>query len=299
MSTAQHGHKREDSGSTAGSGSRRTESQMSGRTQSTNPTSYSSSSRTSQPNIKDDESPTSPHPKVYFGEAVYASCESLAPSSTSKAHDSGHPISTVYQRARTDSSLLESEIIDDAEYDDAPSLTYSDEALPPLVPDVRPATSQDFAELFPTSRELKIRHDDTTMDGNMNLSVQTPVTTSCGYSRNIVLFHLRMYDLKTRDFSLRRYCRESGREIVHSTRKSSRRPSNSRPGFQRSLSNALAAFKSKSELKQKPASLKRHDSGYDSMHSDVEEECEVERPSSSHSNKAPAANASDVIALEW
>lgn len=130
-----------------------------------------------------------------------------------------------------------------------------------------PATPSDFSELFPTSRKLIIRHDDTTLDGNMNLRVDTEVAAS-GRRFDMTLFHLRMHDLKEREFSLRRYCRDSGREVCHSVLKSQKPNAEKRPGFQRSLSNALNSMRTKSDQKTPTmSSLKRNDSGYGSMHS--------------------------------
>ncbi|MBE7181245.1 MAG: hypothetical protein INR71_08560, partial [Terriglobus roseus] len=51
--------------------------------------------------------------------------------------------------------------------------TYISAPQPPTP--IYPATPSDFAELFPSSRELLIRHDDTTVDGNMNLRVDADV----------------------------------------------------------------------------------------------------------------------------
>lgn len=296
MESYSRAHRREDSGSSAGT--HRATSQSSQRTQSTAPTDYGSPllSATSATKPADKDTARTSRPTVYFDGSVYASNESLDHISAEKGRE-GFPPGAVEYGGSVDSSNWESELYDDT-IDDKYEVEPYNEPLASL-PDVRPATSQDFSELFPSTRELKIQHDDSTMDGNMNLSIQTPVTTSSGYSRSIVLFHLRMYDLKSRDFSLRRYCRDSGREIAHCSRKSTRSPSNSRPGFQRSLSSALAAFRSRPELKSKQSQyLRRHDSGYDSMHGDDEDEEDQERPSSSQSNKAPAANASDVVALE-
>ncbi|ROT41795.1 hypothetical protein SODALDRAFT_302682 [Sodiomyces alkalinus F11] len=83
--------------------------------------------------------------------------------------------------------------------------------------DVRPSTPHDFAQLFPSMDRLSIRHDDLTPDGNMNLRVDTIVPGR--RQLTMQLFHLRMYDLTRREFSLRRYCRDSGREVCHSQRK--------------------------------------------------------------------------------
>ncbi|KAI9722469.1 MAG: hypothetical protein M1828_004716 [Chrysothrix sp. TS-e1954] len=201
-----------------------------------------------------------------------------------------------------------------ASVDTCASSLRSDEALPDNVPgyevpeqedqadisDAIPASSRDFAELFPSSRKLHIHHDDATMDGNMNLRVDTPVRTLSGREGKITLFHLRMYDLKSRDFSLRRYCRDSGREICHSARKSQKHSIGKRPGLQRSLSNAYAALKSKGDIKShhQPTRLVRTDSGYDSMNSDTEE-AEEPRPASSHSTKVSKVASSDTVSIEF
>jgi hypothetical protein len=84
---------------------------------------------------------------------------------------------------------------------------------------------------------LSIRHDEFTDDGNMNLRVDTVVP---GRRRqSMQLFHLRMYDLSKREFSLRRYCRDSGREVCNSKRKYVEPAAESRPKEKRSMSNAI------------------------------------------------------------
>lgn len=130
---------------------------------------------------------------------------------------------------------------------------------------VVPSTPPEFAEYFPSTRRLNIRHDDATLDGNMNLRVDTEIRGSEGRRLDLTLFHLRMHDLKNREFSLRRYCRDSGREVCHSSRNYSKPATPRRPGLQRSMSNALSTFRSKSENKMTTLkSLKRSDSGYES-----------------------------------
>jgi hypothetical protein len=132
---------------------------------------------------------------------------------------------------------------------------------------VVPSTPSDFSELFPSDRRLTIRHDDTTLDGNMNLRIDTEVRAN-GRRCDMTLFHLRMHDLKERQFSLRRYCRDSGREVCHSVLKTQKPVVEKRPGFQRSLSNVLSSMLPKSDTKVPTmSSLKRNDSGYGSMHS--------------------------------
>ncbi|KAH9826211.1 hypothetical protein Tdes44962_MAKER10062 [Teratosphaeria destructans] len=132
-----------------------------------------------------------------------------------------------------------------------------------------PATPADFSNLFPSHRRMTIRHDDATLDGNMNLRVDTEVVVH-DRKCDMTLFHLRMHDLKNRAFSLRRYCRDSGREVCRSERKRTRPRREQRPGLQRSLSNALTnmTIRSRSEVRGATRrDLKRNDSGYGSFHS--------------------------------
>lgn len=111
-------------------------------------------------------------------------------------------------------------------------------------PPVRPSTPQDFARLFPSLDRLAIRHDDLTPDGNMNLRIDTLVPL--GHGRRplaLQLFHLRMHDLAKREFSLRRYCRDSGREVCNSKRAYAEAPASPvadvRPALRRSMSSAF------------------------------------------------------------
>jgi hypothetical protein len=134
-----------------------------------------------------------------------------------------------------------------------------------------PTTPTEFAELFPSTRKLLIRHDDATIDGNMNLRVDTEVESEDGDINTMILFHLKMVHLKNRVFSLRRYCRESGREVCHSGRKYIQKEEPKRPALQRSLSNAISSINAFTGLRTKSEStaptlstLKRQDSGYDS-----------------------------------
>jgi hypothetical protein len=164
----------------------------------------------------------------------------------------------------------------------------------------RASTPQDFAALFPSQRRLYIRHDDTTDDGNMNLRVDTEVTED-RYRTQIQLFHLRMHDLKARQFSLRRYCRDSGREVCHSSRRY-QKPASERPGIQRSVSNALASIRSKPDFKRTKSggslkqSPKRQDSGYAS-NSEDEEDDEVD--SFVSSSKASLPIPTNTTKLEF
>lgn len=132
--------------------------------------------------------------------------------------------------------------------------------------DVLPTTPADFSALFPSSRMLLIRHDDSTDDGNMNLRLDTTLLLPGGRTQDMTLFHLRMHDLKKREFSLRRYCRDSGREVCHSFRRYQEPANERKQNIARSLSSVLAALKPKSESKAVlDSNLKRADSGYGSI----------------------------------
>jgi hypothetical protein len=137
--------------------------------------------------------------------------------------------------------------------------------------DAIPTTPRDFAELFPTGKRISIRHDDATIDGNMNLRVDTQVEERGHRKQSYTLFHLRMQDLRTREFSLRRYCRESGREVCHSIRKYQKPPAEKRPVLQRA-STALASLVKSDSRPSTSAGLKRSDSGYESVPGRVEHE---------------------------
>ena len=179
-------------------------------------------------------------------------------------YDASDPHSSVETYASTVAS--EDDFIDEGfPVHEEPEYTY-ESSLPTAVP----STPPEFAEFFPSTRRMCIRHDDT-IDGNMNLRVDTERPASHGNKVDLTLFHLRMHDLKNREFSLRRYCRESGREVCHTSRKYTKPSSEKRPGLQRSMSNALASLRSKSEtITSTTSNLKRQDSGYDSMEDDEE-----------------------------
>lgn len=137
---------------------------------------------------------------------------------------------------------------------------HDDEAIP--------TTPSNFADYFPQTSTLKIAHDTTNdYDGDMNLVISTDEYVD--KKRNVhrvppvQLYHLRMNDLATRKFSLRRYCRESGREVCETYTTAA-----SRPALSRTMSNALASMKrtpswssSKSGRSTKSMPLKRQDSG--------------------------------------
>ncbi len=195
-----------------------------------------------------------------------------------------------YIRPQTSSLTYASSISSEEDFDDdLQPFEIPDDGYEAVNPTALASSPQDFAEYFPSAQILFLRHDDSTMDGNMNLRVDTQACTYDGGNVDLTLFHLRMHDLKRREFSLRRYCRDSGREVCHSTRKYTKPSVMTRPGLQRSMSNALSNLRSKSESKTPTLTgLKRHDSGYDSMpQDDVEEEAAGLSPRSSSNLPIP------------
>lgn len=181
--------------------------------------------------------------------------------------------------------------IDDLDHDLPPFEVpeFSDYPLETLPSTALTSSPEEFAEYFPSTQMLSIRHDDSTMDGNMNLRIDTKARTLDGGRIDLQLFHLRMHDLKRREFSLRRYSRDSGREVCHSSRKYTEPSATRRPGLQRSMSNALSSLRSKSETKTYTMmSLKRHDSGYGSWHEDdTQDDIARQSPRSSSSIPIP------------
>ncbi|KAI4943761.1 hypothetical protein J4E86_009726 [Alternaria arbusti] len=208
------------------------------------------------------------------------------------------PRSSVDTYASTSEEDLADELDDDMPDYDVP--TYRHE---PLACDAIPTTPRDFGELFPTSKRLSIRHDDSTIDGNMNLRVDTQVEERGHRKQSYTLFHLRMQDLRTRQFSLRRYCRESGREVCHSTRKYQKPATEMRPVLQRA-STALASLVKSDSRPSTSAGLKRADSGYDSvqgsLHDDDDDITRSEsRPKAVGYSKGRALIPTNTIKLEF
>lgn len=169
-------------------------------------------------------------------------------------HIEGHgdlsPGTSFYPRSSVDTYASTNASEEDLTLEEAESpMDDDDDSIPPLPsyhheitePNLRPSTPKDFAQLFPSMNRLSIRHDDFTSDGNMNLRVDT---VAPGRRRTTIqLFHLRMYDLAKREFSLRRYCRDSGREVCNSKRKYTEAPApESRPKLQRSMTSAMKTF---------------------------------------------------------
>lgn len=207
--------------------------------------------------------------------------------SAKPSYDSS-PSTTYYPRSSTETyasttasqdGLVEEPESYDNEYE-VPEYTCREE----VESNIRPSTPSDFANFFPSSKRMYIRHDDT-HDGNMNLRVDTEDFSS-RKKTNVQLFHLRMHDLKKMEFSLRRYERSSGREVCNSKRKFTKTPAERRPALTRSVSNAFTSIRGgKPEFKRTNSglsthstkssksskSVKRQDSGYGSSNEEDDE----------------------------
>lgn len=205
----------------------------------------------------------SPRPSIRYAATAYEK-QDLSPAATY------YPRSSTETYASTIASLeelYEEPDTYDPEYDVPEYREVVETSL-------RPSNPSDFAEYFPSTKRLFIRHDNTSYDGNMNLRVDTEDRKK----RAVQLFHMRMHDLKKREFSLRRYERSSGREVCHSSRKYTKPAADKRPAITRSVSNAFASM-AKPSFKRTNSGLsqhshrskketKRQDSGYGSDEED-------------------------------
>lgn len=210
--------------------------------------------------------------------------------------------------------------------DDYPSLpSYT---LPPPSPTAIPTTPHDFASYFPSHCRLTIAHDASSPDMAMNLAIST--APEGPQKTPMQLFHLRMHDIPTRAFSLRRYCRDSGREVCHSVlrnggdalAKQHKQPKH--PKLQRSMSTAIAtvtrsgvkradswgASSNKSSYPPAPVTPiftipSRHDSGYetnfdeDSDFSSSESDEEVDTPVPAPTTKSHKKSKTNTTHLEF
>ncbi|OBT68652.1 hypothetical protein VE03_01729 [Pseudogymnoascus sp. 23342-1-I1] len=128
-------------------------------------------------------------------------------------------------------------------YDDYSPTSAPSYALPAPPSTATPTTPHDFALYFPSHRRLTIAHDPSSPDMAQNLVITT--TPDSAQKTPMQLFHLRMHDIPTRAFSLRRYCRDSGREVCHSVLRGGEGAGKKvkqvkHPKLQRSMSTALA-----------------------------------------------------------
>lgn len=234
-----------------------------------------------------------PRPQLPHGETCYGRVEGRRDDYFAIREDA--PPQDARASCETYASTSEEDLVDD--FEDGLEYDVPEYVHEPLPADAIPTTPRDFADLFPTSKRIFIRHDDSTIDGNMNLRVDTQVEERHRRKQNYTLFHLRMHDLRSREFSLRRYCRESGREVCHSRRKYQKPPSEKRPVLQRA-STALASLVHKPDSRPSTSQgLKRSDSGYESVHGIEDETPESRRAAASA--KGRALLPTNTIKLEF
>lgn len=218
------------------------------------------------------------------------------------------PSTSVYPRSSVDTYSSQASTTDLEDLDVEDCLDVPE--IPPLPiyrheieeTNVRASTPEDFANLFPSMNRLTIRHDDFTADGNMNLRVDTVVTGR--RRRTIQLFHLRMYDLARRDFSFRRYCRDSGREVCNSKRKYIEPAAAVRPAFQRSMSSAMKTLTGRPPMRRNSTAssmfpCKRPDTSHSTADADEEFPDAVSDGSSLDGKEKPRPVPSNTIKLEF
>ncbi|KAI1821954.1 hypothetical protein F4861DRAFT_426658 [Xylaria intraflava] len=180
------------------------------------------------------------------------------PSRSVSYHEDLSPATSLYPRSSVETYSSRASYDEDEDSDLDDNIDYPE--IPPLpvyrheIEDinVRASTPEDFAALFPSMNKLIIRHDDLTPDGNMNLRVDTVV--SGRRKKTIQLFHLRMRDLNRREFSLRRYCRESGREVCNSKRKYVDSTETHHPKLPKSVSTAMRTLTCRPTLRRSSTS---------------------------------------------
>ncbi|KAI5783919.1 hypothetical protein DFH27DRAFT_274521 [Peziza echinospora] len=200
--------------------------------------------------------------------------------------------SELFEHSRASNATYCTTVASFDEYEDeSPSYDYYEHYDKTPRNEAIPATPAEFAQLFPSRRRFQIKHDDASIDGDMNIRVDTDVNDRGSIPKYITLFHLRMYDLHKREFSLRRYGRDCGREVAHTHQKFEKPASPKRPVL--AMTKAFQSFRGKSE-QEKQMTLNRQDSGYGSSQDDDEED---ERPRSSHGSEE--TRATNTLTLEF
>lgn len=224
--------------------------------------------------------------------------ESTAPTVDSRRHamkqDTSLPFYTA--EARDSSVTYASTVPSSEELPEEPRYEVATDRYETVPTNTIPSNSSTFADLWPSARRLVIRHDDSTIDGNMNLCVDTLIPGDRGRQQEVTLYHLRMHDLHTRKFSFRRYCRDSGREVCHSTRKMNPSVTPKRPVRRRSWSSVLSSLRPGSNGTATAVThLNRQDSGY---RSGADEEA-AEDDGHSSAGSEPTSALTNTLLLEF
>ncbi|KAF3921679.1 hypothetical protein ABW21_db0201573 [Orbilia brochopaga] len=225
-------------------------------------------------------SPTSPSSRHRYNSDVRYSDDSYSRRSYYSDPDSVDTYSTSPTASYDDDEMIADERRAAAQY----AYHHHNAPLPEPKYHAKPSSPPLFAHLFPSTRRLTIKHDDSS-DGNMNLSVDTNMSHSSEPPRWITLFHMKMNNLKNRDMILRRYGRDCGREVVNFRRKYSK-PANTRPKLERSRSKLMSSLMGKSS-EPKDRSITRQDSGYESADDDDDEDLSDVERKDNHSSPTP------------
>jgi hypothetical protein len=165
---------------------------------------------------------------------------------------------------------------------DVPHVAYVPEALP--------STPRDFQHLFQSAKSISIRHDDSTFDGNMNLRLDTMMDRRDGTRLPVTLFYFRMHDLKSRNFSIRRYSRDSGREVCHSIEKPELPASTTKAMLSKSLTSAWATITRQHSVSSRSSKSSRGDDWFSDE--DLDEDRDL-------SDAPKTSNPGDLIPIEF
>ena len=160
--------------------------------------------------------------------------------------------------------------------------------------EAKPASAPDFGRLFPTTDRILIQHDDSTSDGNMNLRLDIDALSATGKKLKVTLFHLRMKNLHERQFSLRRYCRESGREVCNSKKKYAKPLPKPEPIKKPSLQRSWTSYVGR----KTPGARQSRDSGYASDEAE-DLELEEELRNFTLNSEVKATIPTNVVRLEF
>lgn len=238
-----------------------------------------------------DRSPNAPPPRVIpalgrhqsalpsYGDRRYSRDSSKTSEESSHGYYSCTERESVETYSSSPSASLED--IDDRK----PSYQYEQHRIP--LSDAKSSTPPLFAHLFPSTRRLRIKHDES-IDGNMNVRIDTNMSHSSEPPRWVTLFHMKMNNLKSREMVLRRYGRDCGREVVNFRRKYEKTGSG-HPKPERSGSKLMSTLMGKAEPKDR--ALARQDSGYESADDDNESFSDSEH----HQHKSPVTEKASSL----
>lgn len=195
--------------------------------------------------------------------------------------------------ARSSVSTYASTIASDEDLSDQQEYELPNERYRVYETDARATSPPEFARLFPTTDRLLIQHDDSTSDGNMNLRIDTECSVR-GQKTKMTLFHLRMKNLHERQFSLRRYGRDSGREVCNSRKKYVKPTPEAQPQRKPSITRAWTSYVGN----KSPRNRRSRDSGYQSDETE-DRELEEELRNFTLNSEVKATIPTNVIRLEY